>query len=755
MLSRRGTRVSPGLSRATLTSFVLLSCVLLAIPGYAQAPAKSAPPDPLQQHYDAARTFELGGDHDRAAGEYKLFLAGALLRVANAHASAGDLEKANVYLEEALASAPGDSALHLSQATVFARQGNLPQAAAALETVLQSDPSNISAHYLLGSILYSQKNYTAAKDHLEKVVVAKPSFDVGYRLGLTYIQLHDLARARLLFDEMVTGLGDSPRIHMLFGRAYAEGEYAEEAIAEYRKALSRDPKVSQGHYFVAMAILERDGEAGFDQAVQEFQAELRNVPDDFRSHYALGFIAFKQHKPEDAVKELKKACDLDSSNPDPLIFLGEAYDAAGQDADAEVAMRKAIDLTKDVSRNMYQVNRAHYVLGRLLVRQGKRAEGEKELKTSAQMRELIRPEGERTGKLPEAVSLAEKSPALPVVPDPPQLSPGEAGKIKDAVEPLKAAIADAYNNLGVAAAGRNDFLAAADLFRRAQQWNPKLETIDRNLGMAAFYAKRYDEATVPLERHLAGHVDDFRARAALGLSYFSQDNYAKTVDALRPAESDVDADPGLSYAYAVSLVKTGQYEPGIARLKTLEQSADSAELHVMLADTYGEQKFYDKAIEEYRKAIAIDASQSRPFFMLGLALVYAGRPSEAAEALRTSLKLDPSSTSSKYHLGFVLTQMHQNEEAAKLLQEVIRQDPSHADAYYQLGKLQLESGDSANAISSLEKSAQLSPDSDYIHYQLALAYRRASRADDAAREMTLYQSLKERRRGSHEPAQPN
>jgi cytochrome c-type biogenesis protein CcmH/NrfG len=99
--------------------------------------------------------------------------------------------------------------------------------------------------------------------------------------------------------------------------------------------------------------------------------------------------------------------------------------------------------------------------------------------------------------------------------------------------------------------------------------------------------------------------------------------------------------------------------------------------------------------------------------------------------------------------------MHQNEEAAKLLQEVIRQDPSHADAYYQLGKLQLESGDSANAISSLEKSAQLSPDSDYIHYQLALAYRRASRADDAAREMTLYQSLKERRRGSHEPAQPN
>jgi hypothetical protein len=41
-----------------------------------------------------------------------------------------------------------------------------------------------------------------------------------------------------------------------------------------------------------------------------------------------------------------------------------------------------------------------------------------------------------------------------------------------------------------------------------------------------------------------------------------------------------------------------------------------------------------------------------------------------------------------------------------------------------------------------------------MHYQLALAYRREARAEDAAREMKVYQALKSRHRGG-DAAQQN
>jgi Flp pilus assembly protein TadD len=135
------------------------------------------------------------------------------------------------------------------------------------------------------------------------------------------------------------------------------------------------------------------------------------------------------------------------------------------------------------------------------------------------------------------------------------------------VDELKPALANAYNNLGVAAAAQQDFRGAANYFQKAAGWNPALETVDRNWGMAEFYGKQYPAAIAPLERHLAAHPDDTRTRAALGLSYFTRENYAKTLSTLQPMEDNAESDPGLASAYGVSLVKAGQFDRGMRLLK--------------------------------------------------------------------------------------------------------------------------------------------------------------------------------------------
>jgi tetratricopeptide (TPR) repeat protein len=554
---------------------------------------------------------------------------------------------------------------------------------------------------------------------------------------------------------MLTGLGDTAQIHLYFGRAYREGEWEAlgNAVQEFHKALVKDAKLPQAHYFLALTYLVRDGEAGFPEAIPELQEELKLSPQDYRSHYLLGYIAMKKHEPKTAETELLRAAALEPQNPDPLVFLGQLYSDSGRSTEAEAATRKAIVLTKDASRNDYQINRAHYVLARLLLAAGRSEEGKRELEISKDLRDrVMHPELSRNQKSYEYARLLQEGPAGHTTVTTVALSSKQQKNIQIFIEQLKPTLGEAYNNLGVIFAGRKDFSTALDFFRKAADWNPKLETIDRNWGMAEFYAGQFDQAVAPLERHLQTHSDDLRVRAALGLSYFTLSNYHKALEVLRPIEAQVNDDPGLSYAFAVSLVKTGDYTNGVARLRAIEQAnPNSAEVHTLLGEAFADQTEFGTALEEYRKALAIDPQRAETHYMAGIALIHQGDPSDAAQELRAALKLNPNYVASKYHLAFALIQMQQKDEAASLLNEVIREDPKYVDAYYELGKMQMERGDTKAAITNFETGIKLNPDSDHIHYQLAMAYRRESRMEDADRELRMYQTLKNQRRGRGGP----
>jgi tetratricopeptide (TPR) repeat protein len=723
--------------------------------------AKPGAQDGFQQHYDAARTFQVSGDQDRAAAEYGVFLAGALRSSARASVELGELERAASLFGQALLVSPDDAETSLDYAQMFFQQDRLPEARSLAEKVVATAPSNARAEALLGQLLFAQKDYKGAREHLELAVVAAPGFDAAYLLGITYIKLSDLGRARLVFDDLVAGFGDTARIHMMFGLAYKEGgwEALDNAIQELEKALAKDSRAPRAHFLRALAYLDRDGESSFAQVTAELQAELMVNPEDSRSHYLLGYVAMKQHDAKTAENELLRASHLDPNNPDPLIYLGQIYSDADRDAEAEAMLRRAISLSGANSTTDYLIGRAHYVLGRLVLKAGKKEEGEKELGASQGIRDRMnRPDAAREQNNKSDPELASVSQDVPVGrPSLPAAISAQAGAgMRAYLNDLKPAIADAYNNLGVITASHQDFKTALEYFAKAGEWNPGLEALDRNWGMAAFYATHYQEAVPRLTRQLQKQPDDVRIRAALGLSLFMGQNFKGTVDTLKPIQSQVDGDPGLAYAFAVSLVKTGSYDEGVRRLKSMDEAnPNSADLHMLLGSAFADQHEYETALREYRKSLAIDPNQPQAHYLAGLALIRSGHPNDAVEELRTALKLNPSDVSAKYHLAYSLIQVRQLDEAQALLREVIQQDPNRADAFYELGKLQLEQGDTKGAVLSLESGIKMNPEADYIHYQLAMAYRRDSRNEDAEREIKLYQALKNRQRGRGDASQSN
>src|SRR5437868_9525007 len=120
------------LGKGPYSASILLIPLLVAFAVSEQNPTKQEGAklshDSLQEHYDAARTFQLSGDQEQAASQYKLFLADALRQIADAKTQAGEFDDADKLFREALALSPESANVNLDYAALRLEQGNAKEA---------------------------------------------------------------------------------------------------------------------------------------------------------------------------------------------------------------------------------------------------------------------------------------------------------------------------------------------------------------------------------------------------------------------------------------------------------------------------------------------------------------------------------------------------------------------------------------------------------------------------------------------------
>jgi tetratricopeptide (TPR) repeat protein len=595
-------------ARPTLLATLLFSATVVR----AQIGANS-PGAILQQHYESAQNFQTSGDLPEAAVQYKFFLSNALVQLAYNRSKAGDFPKASGYFEAAVALVPADLALQLEYAEAALAAHDLAKARSLAQSVVDAEPKNAKAHRILGRALIEQKDLPAARVQLENAVALDPNFDNGYALASAYLASKDLKNAEKVFGEMLSAFGDSAAIRMNFGRAYAQYGYPEQAIVEFKKAIAKDPKTPGAHYSLGASYVLSMGEINFPLAVAEFHKELENNPDDYFSHSQLGYIDLSQHKLDEAVNELSRAAELDPRVPDTFLSLGQAYSELNQPEKAEAALRKSIELTTDPSRNHYQVQRAHYLLGRILIQSGRADEAKKEMAISEDLSRQSVQENQGKAHGPPSSTTSSQSAATASFKAAGELAitPEAAKQASEYEKQIAPALADSYNNLGVIAAGDKDFTAALEYFQQAHLWNPALDTLDYNWGRAAFSAKRFEDAIPPLTRYLGVHPTDVGAHITLGLSYFLLKNYKDALAAFQPVEAKLDSSPALTFAYAVCQTKAGDYEKGLATLKQLEAAhPEISDNHRALADAYASRNDYSAAAAELREVLRLVPSDA-------------------------------------------------------------------------------------------------------------------------------------------------
>jgi len=724
------------------------------------------PSDELGSRITAQRAAIQSGDASAIEQTSRKLTATALRQMAELRSTTGDWTKAIDLYRQSL-NLEDVNEVRVELAIAYLASGKPDNALEEAEKVVITDPGDARAWAVKG------KAY-AAKDDNQKAVAALTrslqlhrDVNMQYALANSLLRLKEKDKAEAVFRQMLSDYGDRAIWHEVFGGAYRETKYLDDAVREFQIAIRMDPTLPHIHAFLGATLLEKNYWAPSPEILAEFAEEVKAYPQSYFGHFYEGVLLSQQGQLAEANPHLKAAIEADPQNPDPWLYLGLNYSKAQDNAAAKTALLKAVELTgTDQARANYQIRRAYIILGRLLVNEGDKQAGDVYLKRARELSDKSLAESSSAiaaemaeggvGTPPAVITTA----ALPAT-DVPQGNegPGNAPKLtadqKKAIEQrekaLRAVLGSAFNDWGTSEARQKNYARALAHFQEGEKWDPAAPGLMRNLGLAAFRLGDNREAARALLVEVQSNPQDQAARGMLAMALFSSQQFPDAVKVFDGLGDAVYRDPRMSYAYAFSLAHANDPTRAVEVLNKMVQQPLPSEMLMGVADLYNVTLDYDDALKVYLKVIEQDPLLPRAHYYAGDMLIKLGRPDEAIAQFEQEMKITPDDANVQYHYAYALLQTSRKDEAVALLQTITAAHPDDAQAQYQLGKTLLDAGQNQQAIEHLEAAAKYDPNHDYVHYQLQAAYRKAGRTADADRELAIYRQLKDQQRDKGNP----
>jgi protein O-GlcNAc transferase len=149
---------------------------------------------------------------------------------------------------------------------------------------------------------------------LEKANAALSQLQQFYPADAAVLYAAYRVRTDLAFqavESLALAAPDSAQLHRALAEHMVNEGHAQEAIAEYRKALASSPDVAAVHYELGEAIVADSRlQASLAEAQKEFEAALRLNPSDARSECRLGEIELWRSSSATALDHYQRALKL-------------------------------------------------------------------------------------------------------------------------------------------------------------------------------------------------------------------------------------------------------------------------------------------------------------------------------------------------------------------------------------------------------------------------------------------------------------
>lgn len=300
-------------------------------------------------------------------------------------------------------------------------------------------------------------------------------------------------------------------------------------------------------------------------------------------------------------------------------------------------------------------------------------------------------------------------------------------------------------NLGVLLYFQGKMGDAIPHLRVAVDGQPGLGKIQGLLGLAE--VRRGDSQQGRKDLEIAFPlINEKKFKVEVGLELVSletqtgdQDQASSVIAQLRKIAPD---NPEVLYA----AYRTYSDLTGESMLALSLAAPDSAQTHQMLAHEENRQGNTSGAMEQLRKAIAINPHLPGAHFELA-ELMYLSQDDavkkQAESEYRTALKDNPQDEKAVLRLAEIDAQKGDIEKSLKGYTQAVQLQPSDADAKLGLAKTLIALNQNDKALKLLEETVQLDPTNATAHYRLGSMYREMGRPEDSKKEIELYKKFKD------------
>jgi len=367
--------------------------ILALAAGASLSSAQAAPQATAQA--DEAFTLEQQGKFDEAEAAWRA-VAKQHPSIADPYAHLGFLEARQEHYREAvplyrkaLAINPSMPGLRLNLGLALFKAGEMKDAAQTflplLRTVQPSSPDAQRLNILVGMAYYGAGEFAAAVPYLSKVIASDPQ-DLHYRLVLAHscLAAHQYPCVLDVYKQILALNAESAEADMLAGEALDEMRDHGAAIEQFRAAVKADPHQPNVHFGLGYLLWTQNQ---FDEATQQFQAELEMAPNNAeamtfladcrmhagsadearplldkavaldgtieRAHLDLAILNAQDNRQSDAIREFKIAEKLDPSDSDVHWRLARLYRAMGRKEEAKAEFDKTSSLHKAENESVF------------------------------------------------------------------------------------------------------------------------------------------------------------------------------------------------------------------------------------------------------------------------------------------------------------------------------------------------------------------------------------------------------------------
>jgi tetratricopeptide (TPR) repeat protein len=530
----------------------------------------------------------------------------------------------------------------------------------------------------------------------------------------------DVPTRRLLARIYLRSLGD-------LSAGVGQSEVAGKAIEQYKEICRLDPSDTESALWLARLHRLRNEH---DQAETVLRGILKDDPENEQAVEQLTQLLLDKGKSDEAVALLE---GINSRTPSATLLdlLGDAYTQTKDLPKAEQAYRKAVDLDPSELSHLRG-------LGQTLMAEEKFPDA---LTVYQKLADLMPDDADVYLRIAQIyremhqLDLAEESllKARQYAPGSLEVMYNEAmlyqaqGRYDDAITVLSDAItgvkgqsavlpsrrrslAILYQELGQLYKERQNYPAAIFTFNELGHLGDEEDRRARLLVMDTYRsAKDLPKALQAGKEALAKYPGDSAIRASQALLLADNEQTDEAVKTLLAQSSKLEADRE-SYLNVAQVYERGK------RYKEAEQAAHAAEalpgqprdkavVWALLGSIYERQKFYDRAEQEFKKALAVDPKNAYVLNYYGYMLGDLGQRLDEAESLvQRALHEEPFNGGYLDSLGWIYYKQNKLTDAEAMLRKALEREGRDATIHSHLGDVYSKLGRTEQAAAEWEKS---------------------------------------------------